>query len=353
MNRKTTILDVAARAGVGKSTAARALRGAAFVAETTRQQVLKAAEELNYRPDPAMRLLLQRRAGTTCEPSGMDIAFVATSKKHHAGLRKGFSRGASEKAGKLGYRLSMYFANEFSSGASLERALWTRGVRGLIMDVLYAGERRIELDWSRFAAVACGIGEVTYPLQTVDMDIPHAIRACIRKIVDAGHRRIAVSIFYGGDNEQELLREGALLYMKHHLPRGCKIETFSARAAQKDPQAFAQWIQQIKPDAVLGNHEGFFRYLQKNGIAVPQDISFVCLNNSSKTPKLTGMIYDSVTVGRAAVELLDAQIQGHQKGSDRTGTTLSIEPVWNTGFSLIPALHLRSKESARKTLKGT
>ena len=46
----TTIKDVAKLAGVSASTVSRALSNRVFVEEETRQKVLKAVEELNYRP---------------------------------------------------------------------------------------------------------------------------------------------------------------------------------------------------------------------------------------------------------------------------------------------------------------
>lgn len=56
-----TIYDVAKRAGVGIGTVSRVLNGSPQVREKTRQRVLAAIEELNYRPSPiAQRLSLRK-----------------------------------------------------------------------------------------------------------------------------------------------------------------------------------------------------------------------------------------------------------------------------------------------------
>jgi DNA-binding LacI/PurR family transcriptional regulator len=62
--RRATLADVAARAGVSASTASLAFSGAGPVSEATRQRVLAAAAELGYAgPDPLARSLRQGRSG--------------------------------------------------------------------------------------------------------------------------------------------------------------------------------------------------------------------------------------------------------------------------------------------------
>jgi DNA-binding LacI/PurR family transcriptional regulator len=63
MNRPT-IKDVAARAGIGKSTVSRVLRGSSRVSPETRETVLRAMDELGYRPNAAARTLVQHRSHT-------------------------------------------------------------------------------------------------------------------------------------------------------------------------------------------------------------------------------------------------------------------------------------------------
>lgn len=57
-----TILDVAARAGVSKSSVSRVLRGSPLVSQEARAAVLAAIEELGYRPNAAARTLARRQS---------------------------------------------------------------------------------------------------------------------------------------------------------------------------------------------------------------------------------------------------------------------------------------------------
>ena len=60
MNRKTTIKDIAAKAGVGIGTVSRVLNNNPKVSEKTRQKVLQIAKEMNYVPNGAARMLVRR-----------------------------------------------------------------------------------------------------------------------------------------------------------------------------------------------------------------------------------------------------------------------------------------------------
>src|SRR3954466_9280372 len=61
--RMPTILDVAERSGVSKSTVSNVVRGADHLSEKTKQRVLTAIEELGYRPNARARDLRTRHTG--------------------------------------------------------------------------------------------------------------------------------------------------------------------------------------------------------------------------------------------------------------------------------------------------
>ena len=59
--RRPTLMDVAQAAGVSRALVSIVMRGAPGAAESTRQKVLEAAQELGYRPDSRARLLRSSR----------------------------------------------------------------------------------------------------------------------------------------------------------------------------------------------------------------------------------------------------------------------------------------------------
>lgn len=63
-NRRTTIRDVAARAGVSPGTVSKALNGTGQISAQTRQRVLAAASETGFRPNELARSVFERRSYT-------------------------------------------------------------------------------------------------------------------------------------------------------------------------------------------------------------------------------------------------------------------------------------------------
>jgi DNA-binding LacI/PurR family transcriptional regulator len=64
VRRPATIIEVAAEAGVSKSTVSNVIRGAPSIAAPTRDRVTAAIERLGYRPNVLARQLVQRRTTT-------------------------------------------------------------------------------------------------------------------------------------------------------------------------------------------------------------------------------------------------------------------------------------------------
>lgn len=131
-----TIYSVAERAGVSIATVSRVLAGGATVAPRTRDRVMAAARELDYRPQGAARSLAVRRA----EAHG--IVMDELTGPYHTGLLVGYESMAAEQ----GQSVILRITETVGAPASADR--WERLVRQLAgrVDGLVIGSPRIPDD---------------------------------------------------------------------------------------------------------------------------------------------------------------------------------------------------------------
>ena len=76
MESRPTLQDIAKLAGVGKATVSLALRNDPKITAATRERVRVAAEQLHYRPDPALARIAAHRWRTREHPSDITVAFI-------------------------------------------------------------------------------------------------------------------------------------------------------------------------------------------------------------------------------------------------------------------------------------
>src|SRR3954451_7956264 len=122
VDRRPTLDDVAARAGVGRGTVSRVINGSARVSGPTREVVLRAVSELGYVPNAAGRALAGGRAGA--------VALVLSEepeRRFEQPYLGRIMRGISSAAGAAQVPLRLTFTQS-SAG------------RGAIVDELCAGQ---------------------------------------------------------------------------------------------------------------------------------------------------------------------------------------------------------------------
>lgn len=129
MKKRATLQDIAKKAGVGAGTVSRVLNDHSYVKEETRERVLKAMEELDYRPSFSARYLRTQRSRLI----GFLTDEVATTP--YAG---DMIRGAQEAAWEHDYILMVVSAGDNLMRAKLAvDAILEREVEGIIYGAMY------------------------------------------------------------------------------------------------------------------------------------------------------------------------------------------------------------------------
>ncbi len=185
--KRTTIQDVATRAGVGKVTVSYVLNGHAAVArisEGTQLRIKAAAAELNYRPNALARMLSTKRT---------DILAVVFQRGSHFAGWSGFSsevmRGVNTAAVEMGYDLMLH-TRDLPPAAEAD-ALADGRIDGALLlrdegDPLVSNLKARDLPCVQFFCR----GQAEAPF--VDADNYSGGRMATRHLIELGHRRIAM-----------------------------------------------------------------------------------------------------------------------------------------------------------------
>ena len=78
-----SIRDVAIKAGVGIGTVSRALNGSGYISDETKQKIMQAVEELNYKPNELAQNLFRNKSGFIgIVVTNLSHPFMASLVKH-------------------------------------------------------------------------------------------------------------------------------------------------------------------------------------------------------------------------------------------------------------------------------
>lgn len=177
---RPTIIDVAARSGVSKSTVSNVIRGSSGVSADARRRVLAAVAELGYRPNAVARQLVQRRTSTIGVVVGdLGNPFYGELVKlleHHAHA-DGFTAMVCNTDG-----------SAESESARVE-ALLERQVAGIAM-LQFSGDRSI-LDQLVAEGVPVAVVSSTDPrVDSVGVDESRGVTLAVEHLAALGHHRL-------------------------------------------------------------------------------------------------------------------------------------------------------------------
>lgn len=337
-----TISEVARKVGCDKSTVSRALRNHAGVDPRTAERIRAVAEKMGYRPDPVQAYAAARRWRNRSAGGSYAVSLLMPQYGDEDGAAPRRQRAerlastARARLSELGCSLDVLNLSDYPSAGSLVRVLVARGVRGLIVPAIPSAdqEKFSAFDWSRFTAVGCQIGWSLPPVHVVESDEHYGVQKAWRELVDRGYKRIGPALAaHEPWAEDDYLRHGAIAAERASMKRGmAKLPIFVG--GTRDQAAFATWFKKVRPDAVIGFHQGMLYWLRDLGVRVPDDVAFVSLHAAATDAAVAGLTIDHDRIARTAVDLLMAQIRENLWGMPTLRQRVRLEPVWKEGESL-------------------
>ncbi|WP_240747145.1 LacI family DNA-binding transcriptional regulator [Microbacterium sp. K24] len=192
----STIADVAARAGVSKATASRALTGHGYVSDETRRRVSDAARELSYVAHSSATSLATGRTQT------VGVIMPPVDRWFFAELLAGIQ----ESLFALDYDLSLYGVPEKSQTRErlFEHVLPRRRFDGIIAVGIQPSARELER-LQRTGRPLVSVGPYNQGSSAVSIDDAAAARIATEHLIELGHTAIA---FVGGSTDAAELSFG-------------------------------------------------------------------------------------------------------------------------------------------------
>lgn len=299
MRPKTTIRDVARRAGVAKSTVSRVFTPGAPVSLKTRQRVEAAARELGYRPDPLARALSIRQTAIVA-------VVVSNAESVHIGQ---VVRGISGVLSRGGYSVIVVdSAEDFGRTGQVGKPLSHQLVDGILE--LYGAAREEVRDLAPVRPVVC-VGDPPrgFAADYVGIGYGEAFQSLCGWLQEQGNRTLCLvtgpetpAVQAQAGLFQEAARSCGLDLPGHRILHTGWTPYSGTRAVRE----ILHW--EVRPDVVVCSSDlvafGVLRAFHEKGVRVPGDVGVCGLDDTllSKytVPSLTTLRFSPFRLGMEA-----------------------------------------------------
>lgn len=311
--KRATLDDVALCAGVSYQTVSRVVNDHPSVAEATRERVLHAIKELDYRPNRAARSLATRRSNT--------IGIVGFDTRYYGPSQMLVNIESVLK--REGYGLAFTSIDD-GTVAAVERAsseISNQDLDGIVMIAPLAGAD-VESISDLFGDTPFVMIDVTpgESVHSVAIDQAHGVHLAVKHLLDLGHRHVCE---ISGPLRWNDARE------RHETFRS----SLEAAGIEPGPSIESDWsaaggfaaarrlLAKRAPCTalVVGNDQmalGAIRALRDAGLRVPEDVSVVGFDDIPEAayfdPPLTTVRQDFEALGQQCVEYLTTLIKAPQ-----------------------------------------
>jgi DNA-binding LacI/PurR family transcriptional regulator len=307
--------DVARIAGVSHQTVSRVINDSTHVRPATRERVLAAMRQLDYRPNPVARALVTGRSRT------LGVVSFDTTLYGPASTLYGIERAAHE-AGYAVSVISMRALDRASALTAVER-LRTQGVDGILVIAPHERAADAVRHLPATVPVVAVEGGPDGAVPVVALDQFEGAASATRHLLELGHR--TVWHIAGPPDWQEAQQRLA----------GWRA-TLDAAGAQAPEPLQGDWSAHSGYDlarrlldagatAVFAANDqmalGVLRRLHEAGRAVPRDLSLVGFDDIPEaayfTPPLTTVRQDFGEIGRRSLLLLLRELESGSRSSAR------------------------------------
>jgi DNA-binding LacI/PurR family transcriptional regulator len=251
--RPITIRQLAKLLQISDATVSMALRNNPKISAPTRERVRALAKKLNYRGNILVNALLTqvRRGRVNNFSEGIALLLEGTEPHKSASLIEG-EKVARQRANLAGLKLEVFLlGREGERSASVNRVLFNRGIRGVIVGPMPHELKPLILDWDRYACVAVGYSFQQQVMNRVANAHFFGGVTCYGQLMKSGYKRIGYVLERFDDENARYFWQAAA----RSAPHICGGEVIPPLIMDEPLKRslFEKWFRCHKPDAVVGN----------------------------------------------------------------------------------------------------
>jgi LacI family transcriptional regulator len=311
---RTTIDDVAARAGVSIKTVSRVMNDEPGVRTETRQRVREAMAALNYQPSLPARSLAGRRSnliGLVYENPSANYVFDVQS-------------GAMAKCRDSNLRLFIQSCNDLGTEpiAEIMAMLEQTHVDGLVLTPPLSADHALigALDERHLPFVRIAPDDMAHGSPAVEMDDQAAAQEMTAYLFDLGHRDVAFVSGHPGHHSSRLRLAG---YRAERERRGLPVKSERVEQGFNTVESGIEAGHRLlegksPPSAIFASNDdmaaGVLRIAHELGLEVPGSLSVAGFDDSQLAkivwPPLTTVRQPSYDMAYAATDLLISRLKG-------------------------------------------
>jgi LacI family transcriptional regulator len=318
---KTTIYEVADRAGVAISTVSRVLNDSPDVARATRERVLDAIRDLKFRPNRTAKTLAAQQFHT------LAVALPSFTTPFHTELLKGIRSELRERD------IDLLLRDLGATDRHVELLRFLN--RGAVSGLLIVGVEMTEPLTQELAALDAPVVLVGSRSDLFDCflwDDAQGARSAVEHLIDRGHRRIA------------FIRSSASSPLQNERLKGY-LEALASAGIDHDPQLVVRGVTEkhagyseeagfeamqsllrtgAEFSAVFASSDvhaiGAMKAIRAAALLIPEDVALVGYDDikTSQFIGLSSVDQSMQQIGRAATQVLLDRIEGRSGDAPRT-----------------------------------
>src|SRR5258708_2961637 len=333
-----TLTTIARAANLAVSTVSYALRNNPKIPPETRQRIKRLAEQMGYKPHPAVSTLMAHIKSARLPKSPTKIAFVWLEQEM-AGLNSAFNRqsiaGARQRAQERGYLLEEF--RLFDPGMTsrrLSEILKARGISG----VVFSGcDRRtsisLEMDWNSHAVAIIGNARCSPELHRAGHYHYMGMRRIMLELAARGYQR-PVAVLESVVNERAS-RTWEAAFLAYH-PAPSRARTALKKMVDLDPKVLGTWLRKCRPDVLIVTKQVFIAPLKKTLGRARNDMGFAVISLEESITTVSGVNPGHDMIAANAVDLVLGQLSRNETGIPGEPKELLFDGHWVEGNTLRP-----------------